>query len=98
MKLMVSYLVIHSQGHSWKWEKNVPHLMSRKTNAQSYYCHSKKVVRITSHCKQCKVSLPQISNLLIVLAMSEEKLKMEEKRNKQMANENRVEIYDVEVG
>ena len=30
--------------------------------------------------------------------MSEEKLKMEEKINKQMANENRVEIYDVEVG
>ena len=30
--------------------------------------------------------------------MSEEKLKMEEKINKQIANDNRVEIYDVEVG
>ena len=72
--------------------------MSRKTNAQSYFCHSKKVDRFTSHCKQCKVSLSQVSNLLIVLAMSEEKLKMEEKINKQVANESRVEIYDVEVG
>ena len=72
--------------------------MSRKTNAQSYFCHSKKVVRFTSLCKQCKVSLSKISNLLIVLAMSEEKLKMEEKINKQVANESRVEIYDVEVG
>ena len=32
------------------------------------------------------------------LAMSEEKLKMEEKLHQQMQNESRVEIYDVEVG